>query len=235
VNKSETIGELAGALAMAQGEMENATKSAVNPFFKSKYADLAAVLNVVRPALAKHDISVIQLPSFDEGQVSVETVLAHKSGEWISVVFSAPSGGKTDIQSIGSIISYVRRYSMSSVCGIAQEDDDGNAAVAPEPQKKQEQAKPKASRPESAKPIAVQPESPKNDGITDATLKHLQTIFSEENYDRESRLDAVNTWMNEAVAGTPPVDTFKKLTERQGKFLIAQATTFFEGLKKGAA
>ena len=125
---SESIKEIATALATAQSEIENASKTSSNPHFKSKYADLAEVLNTARPVLAKHGIAVVQGPSFDSGIASVTTRLCHKSGEWIESVASAPVS-KSDPQGVGSATTYLRRYSLAALCGIAQEDDDGNAAT----------------------------------------------------------------------------------------------------------
>lgn len=126
--RSEQIGELAAALAKAQGEMENAPKISDNPFFKSKYADLAGILNMVRPALSKNGIAVAQHPSFDGGTVSVQTILLHSSGQWMSSTIAAPVA-KSDAQGIGSATTYCRRYALAAIAGIAQEDDDGNSAV----------------------------------------------------------------------------------------------------------
>lgn len=130
MNMSEQINDLATALALAQVEMENASKNAANPHYKSKYADLAEVLNTVRPVFAKHGLSVTQFPSYADGLVSVRTVLMHKSGQWMAGDASAPAS-KLDAQGVGSAITYLRRYSLAAVAGVAQEDDDGNAAVKP--------------------------------------------------------------------------------------------------------
>ena len=129
MNRSEQINELAGALALAQAELENATKSSNNPHFKSKYADLAEVLNTVRPVLAKHGLSFVQFPGYahEPKVVAVETILMHKSGQFISGTVAAPVS-KPDAQGVGSAITYCRRYSLAAVVGIAQEDDDGNEA-----------------------------------------------------------------------------------------------------------
>lgn len=143
MNKSETIGELAKALATAQGEIENASKNAKNPHFKSNYADLAEVINTVRPIMSKHGISISQFPAFDSGLASVETIVMHHSGEWMSGVSSAPVG-KQDAQGVGSAITYLRRYSLAAIAGIAQEDDDGNSAVGGQRQQQQRQPQPKA-------------------------------------------------------------------------------------------
>ncbi len=134
MQKSDSIKELATALAKAQGQLENASKASVNPHFKSKYADLAEVINTIRPVFAEHGLSVMQCPSFDAGIVSVETVLMHSSGEFIASTVSAPVS-KQDAQGVGSAITYCRRYALAAVAGIAQEDDDANGAVGKAPQK----------------------------------------------------------------------------------------------------
>lgn len=136
MNKSDSIGELAKALATAQGEIENASKNAKNPHFKSNYADLAEVINTVRPIMSKHGISISQFPAFDSGLASVETIVMHHSGEWMSGISSAPVG-KQDAQGVGSAITYLRRYSLAAIAGIAQEDDDGNSAVGGQRQQRQ--------------------------------------------------------------------------------------------------
>lgn len=139
MNKSETIGAISAAIAKAQAEVENAGKNAANPHFKSRYADLAEILNTVRPVFSGHALAIVQMPSFDSGVASVETMITHSSGEWISSICSAPVS-KQDAQGVGSAITYLRRYSLAAMCGIAQEDDDGNSAVGHRPQQAQEPA-----------------------------------------------------------------------------------------------
>ncbi len=126
--KSESIAALAKAIALSQLHVENAIKSSTNPHFKSKYADLAEILNTVRPVFSANGIAIVQTPTFESGVASVETMLCHESGEFISSVCSSPVS-KQDAQGIGSAITYLRRYSLAAMCGIAQEDDDGQHAV----------------------------------------------------------------------------------------------------------
>lgn len=121
------IDQLASALATAQGEIENASKNSQNPHFRSRYADLAEIINTVRPVFSKYGLAVVQSPSYAEGLVSVTTLLTHKSGQWIRDTASAPAS-KLDAQGVGSAVTYLRRYSLAAIAGIAQEDDDGNAA-----------------------------------------------------------------------------------------------------------
>ena len=141
MEKSEQLNELATALAKAQGELENASKSSANPHFKSKYADLAEILNTVRPVFSANGLSVTQCPGFANGMVTVETLLMHVSGQWIISTISAPVG-KQDAQGVGSAITYCRRYSLAAVAGIAQEDDDGNASIGQTPKAAKTQRQP---------------------------------------------------------------------------------------------
>jgi len=129
---SEQIGEIAGALAKAQSEMGGAIKDAANPFFKSKYADLGSVMDACRGPLTKHGIAVIQSPSAEGAVVSVETTFMHCSGQWLRGVASATAKDDSP-QSIGSAITYLRRYALQSFAGVAPEDDDGEAASGRKP------------------------------------------------------------------------------------------------------
>jgi hypothetical protein len=135
MNKSESIAALAEALAKAQGAMKGAVKDSANPFFKSKYADLASVVEAIRVAFSSNGLSYIQTvqPS-DKDEVRVETTLLHSSGEWIACGFLSLPVSKADAQGYGSALTYARRYSLSAAAGVAAElDDDGNAAVAAKP------------------------------------------------------------------------------------------------------
>lgn len=128
--QSNEIGKLAEALAKAQAVMEGASKSSANPFFKSKYADLASVWDACRKPLSDNGLSVVQPTEFLPDQpdmVCVVTTLMHTSGEWISGRL-AGRPVKQDPQGVGSLITYFRRYGLQSIVGIAPEDDDGNAA-----------------------------------------------------------------------------------------------------------
>jgi hypothetical protein len=125
--RSAAIGALAAALAKAQGEMEAAAKANVNPHFKSKYADLASVWDACRGPLSKHGLAVLQPVSADGPKVTITTVLAHSSGEWIEEALTMTAQQNTP-QAVGSAITYGRRYGLSAMVGIAPDDDDGNAA-----------------------------------------------------------------------------------------------------------
>lgn len=125
---SEQINEIAEALAAAQSEIQNPSKSAENPFFKSKYADLAEVLSVVRPAFSKNGLSVVQMPyRSDDGAIGVTTMISHKSGQWMRGSLELPLQVAKNInQDAGGTITYLRRYALAAAAGVAQEDADGN-------------------------------------------------------------------------------------------------------------
>lgn len=124
-------GALFAALAKAQAAMDNVVKDSANPHFKSRFASLAAVRDVVIPALAEQGIAVVQMPGNDEhGRVTIQTVLLHESGtlDCGTVATTATVRGGNEAQALGSAVSYLRRYSLAAICGVAQEDDDGNAS-----------------------------------------------------------------------------------------------------------
>lgn len=150
-----TFGKLAAALAKAQGAMEGAAKDSLNPFFKSKYADLASVWGAIRKPLSDNGLSVVQLLSstgdtvrvagvktdrngvphpveYDAVRVTVRTRLMHESGEYLDSELTILAGEAT-AQAFGSAATYGRRYALAAICGVAPEDDDGEAAQARRP------------------------------------------------------------------------------------------------------
>lgn len=127
MNKSESIGKIAPALVKAQAAIKAAIKDSTNPHFRSKYADLGAVVEAVKPALLAHELTFLQGVEDADNGVRVETMLLHSSGEWISSTLRIPAS-KQDAQGYGSAITYGRRYGLQSMCGVPAEDDDGEAA-----------------------------------------------------------------------------------------------------------
>lgn len=128
MNKSESIKDLAAALSKAQGAMRAAIKDSANPFFKSKYSDLASVIEAIRKPLSENGLAFVQGTDFDDScGVIVETMLMHSSGEWISArIKMVPT--KNDPQGIGSCVTYAKRYGLQALVGIPSDDDDGNTA-----------------------------------------------------------------------------------------------------------
>lgn len=126
MNRSETLCEIAKALALAQAEMRGAVKDSENPHLKNRYADLASVWEACREPLTKHGLSVVQSTRMEGSGVVIETMLLHSSGEFIMGEISLPPV-KSDPQGHGSAITYARRYALAAMVGVAPEDDDGHA------------------------------------------------------------------------------------------------------------
>src|SRR4030095_13520534 len=147
---SDQIAELAAALATAQAAMRGAVKDPENPFFRSKYADLASVWEACREPLTANHLAIVQFPraTFEgkpeayewttrtwEGRygvrvptvVSVLTRLMHSSGQWLEDTTSTMLPN-ADPQAVGSAITYLRRYALAALAGAAPEDDDAEAA-----------------------------------------------------------------------------------------------------------
>jgi hypothetical protein len=128
VMQSSEIGKLAEALAKAQSQMQAALKDSSNPFFKSKYADLSSVWNSCREPLTRNGLAVIQTTDGADGVIELITTLVHSSGEFIRGRLPLKPV-KSDPQGVGSAISYARRYGLSSIVGVVQEDDDAEQAM----------------------------------------------------------------------------------------------------------
>jgi hypothetical protein len=124
---SDALNELATALSKAQGEITGALKDSANPFFKSKYSDLASCWDACRAALSKNGLSVTQFPMTEGTESYLVTHLLHTSGQWMRSSLILKSKDDTS-QAMGSAITYARRYALCAVVGVAQVDDDGNAA-----------------------------------------------------------------------------------------------------------
>lgn len=136
MNKPASVeASLHSAMAAAFSEIEAATKSSANPAFKqggkvSKYADIRAIIDAIKPALIKHDLYFTQRPEPTERGITVETVLGHAGGEELSLGKLFVPANKNDPQGFGSALTYARRYALVTAFGVPTEDDDGNAATA---------------------------------------------------------------------------------------------------------
>ena len=127
--QSETIGSLAAALAKAQGEISPAPMDRDNPFFKSKYATLTSLWESARAALSANGLAVTQVTDFDaNGEIVLLTTLLHSSGEWIGGVYPIRTADQKP-QTLGSALTYARRYAFGALVGLtSDDDDDGNGA-----------------------------------------------------------------------------------------------------------
>jgi hypothetical protein len=140
---SENINEIMASLSKAQGQMSAAAKDSNNPFFNSKYADLNSVWNACRDALSSNGLAVVQTMITDtNGEMSLQTILGHSSGQWMKSILpiklqvpKEPKIGKdgkpkevNELQLLGSSLTYLRRYALAAIVGVApDEDDDGNS------------------------------------------------------------------------------------------------------------
>ena len=144
---SEQTDKIYPAMFAAVSEVGNIQRNTDNTFFKSKYVALDKLLEAVRPTLTEQGLFILQSPSFEEERVTVETRLVHaESGQWVGVELTAPFSigkGSTATQAVGSAVTYLRRYGLFSLLGIAETDDDGNSAG----NRAEEDVAPKKSQP----------------------------------------------------------------------------------------
>jgi len=194
VNKSDSIANLAQALALFQGEVSNPKNSANNPFFKSKYAPLNEVINTVKPIMAKQGLSVLQSPSGDGERIVITTLLMHSSGEWIEGDPLILKADKVTAQGAGSAITYGRRYALSAILGITSEEDDDANHAAGNKEKSDTNQKPKEPdvKPQqnNQKPISWPAfwQGCKNIGFTQEEVHEFAKVSSIKDWDR-SKLD----------------------------------------------
>lgn len=154
MQRSENIGQLAAALALAQakfraiGKDKTARIASQKGAFSYTYADLATVVEATRMALTEQGLSVMQPVRLGEGQITVTSVLAHKSGEWLAEEMSWPVAS-ADNRSIGSGITYARRHAYLALVGGAatDEDDDAESARGGDHDTQRPQPKPPAPKP----------------------------------------------------------------------------------------
>ncbi len=186
-DRSEGIAELATALAAAQGEISAAAESGNNPHLKSKYSTLGDVWEACRKPLSKNGLSIVQTPSVSDGVLTVTTTLLHSSGQYIEASLSANLGdarAMSVVQGMGSVITYLRRYTLASLVGVyTGDDDDGEAAQrAAQPTK----AAPRAAQLPAPATTANAPEqtdsaqpaaSERRADWTRAFLDHIATTF----------------------------------------------------------
>lgn len=210
MNKSESIKNLAIALAKFQGEVENPTNSRTvsTGKFSYKYAPLDEVLNLIRPLLSKHGLSVIQVPVANDGLVGVSTTLIHESGEYIEFAPILVKMDKVSAQGAGSAITYARRYALSSILGISSEDDDDGNSIEPTTKKEKNnhiRGQSKATDPDKQAII-------NNSLATNSQLNYINKLVKEKNYSIES--------MNSYINRTYNKQRFDELTKEEASEII---------------
>lgn len=208
---SDTLNELPAALSKAQSEMSGAKKTAKNPFFKSNYANLEEVIHCIKEPFSDNGLSFMQFPITQDGFAGVETIILHKSGEWVSNEFMLKCA-KNDPQGMGSAITYARRYGLQAACGVPSEDDDCNEATQSTP-------------PPKKKPSNTPPKAAAKEGITDIQHANLKKLKEAAKMDDKRFREGVMH-----VSGKL-TDIAQNLTERQAASLIGTITKIIESNK----
>jgi hypothetical protein len=225
---SETIGQLAGALAAAQNEFGELAKNKENPYYRSRYLDLQALVEATRPVLGKHGLMVLQTSMPTRGdQVHLRTVLYHESGEWMAdEICLAPE--KTSPQAIGSALTYARRYAWMTITGaVAEDDDDGNAASTPK-RRSEKPPPPKTdySRRNEERGDAPVPDFPGDEPTIDRVAKQLSDELAgvPEHIQPLVSLLAEHTELHEMIPAWMDhfgIEKWEQLTPEQADSLVA--------------
>jgi hypothetical protein len=231
MQKSETLQDLAGAFAKAQGEFQaiQRTRTArvrtrTGGEYSYQYADLADVIEATRGALAKNGLSIVQDVARGDNALTVTTMLLHSSGQFLSSELTVPLGefGNNAVQALGGTITYARRYALSAVLNVASEDDDGNAA---------DQAPPAPKAPEQAKKTTQATPAPKGYGKQrEEALKALEGIVGAKG--------SPGAWSDQDRAPLNIVETIKKADQTKDIKVLEEllaAARSLQAARKGAA
>ena len=190
--QTENINELIQALSKAQGSIQSAKKDKTNPFFKSKYADLCSVWDACRQALSDNSLAVVQTTQpIEDGTLMLVTTLGHSSGQWMrSFMPIITEKNKTDPQALGKAITYMKRYSLSAMVGVAPDDDDDGESTMGDRKGSYKKANIK-DRPEenNTKPQAPEPDFDKE--ISKIQFDELNSLINGHDEIRE----ALTTWV----------------------------------------
>ena len=136
IRTSNSLGNLLPALTKFHGELDSIEKSSANPFFKSNYSSLDTILEHIKPILAKQGLCLFQsIIDGGDGCLSIKTILFHESGEFIETDSVPFPMDKRNIQSSMASVTYLRRYTINSICNLAfkDEDLDGNDVAGTKP------------------------------------------------------------------------------------------------------
>jgi hypothetical protein len=216
--QSEQIGELAKALAEAQGKFTFALKASTADMGakggRRKYADLQSVIDAIKPHLTSHGLAVVQATMPNAGGISLRTTLMHSSGQWIAGQIDLPIDRMGGIQGMGSALTYARRYALSAMVGIASdEDDDGEASMAAAKKYKAEQVQ----------QVRQQATANNPDPATEAQIKAIMACLQSRGFrTREDYLAELGNFLGR------PITSSKELTR-------AEASDFLEANKPESA
>jgi hypothetical protein len=217
-----TTARIASAFVKAKKAFGPALKDKTNPAFRSKYADLGACIDAVEDALLDNGIAFIQETSEDTTGVTVETVFIHESGETMRCGKLHVPASKQDPQGYGSALTYSRRYSLMAACGIAPEDDDGNAASKAKASQASAAA-PKAPTPPPAapaKPGVIKPTDGAGRGFSDEKLAACEEIalYLIDCHRNEKDMDAIRCYYDPTTFADEDEKVYVwKLLERESK------------------
>lgn len=228
MKKSDTIAELAKALSAFQGEVKQPFKDKNNPFFKSKYVPLESVVEAISETAVKHGLSFTQLPLSQDNRVGVITIMFHNSGEWIESepIFAQPA--KTDAQATGSVITYLKRYSLAAMFGItSDEDDDGEKGMDrsnQEPQKQYQQNRQQDYRQAPSEQYQSEPSNQNSNGISPSQLKAIKAkAYNIAKYNGVESATVCSSAVKHL--GLPEGISSKDLTKDQARKLITYLAT----------
>ena len=220
MKKSDSIAKLSMAMAKFQKDVKQPMKDAANPFFKSHYVPLENVVEAITTAAAPHGLSFTQYPvNGDNGTIGVATVILHESGEFIEydAIYSVPKKAN-DVQQLGSVITYLRRYSLSSIFGITSDnDDDGNAASDANPANKKQNNAPAQQPPQNQQPpqeLDGGRLSAIGNLITDMAMK--QNIAPQEVYTKSLQFLNINPETPSKYLMPPQADALISYLEKNG-------------------
>lgn len=194
---SDSINELAGALAKAQGQMRAASKDAKNPHLGNTYATLSSIIEASKEPLSANGLAFSQILSQGDGGLVLETLLMHSSGQWLQseVLVTAQAGnrGVNEVQQLGSSLTYYKRYALTAILGISisDEDDDGNGATPPARQERRQQEQRPAPKVETPKTTTTAEAESKTKGSTPTNGKELLALVNDRvlvTYDNEEAL-----------------------------------------------
>lgn len=160
--KSESTIEITKALIFFQTNLKPVSKDSTNPFFKSKYASISAIWECIRKPLGENGLAVSQLPRIQDNNIVLTTLLLHTSGEWLCSDLLVTPGKQNDAQSVGSALTYARRYALSAILGICSEEDDDAEAT------KREKPITKPSVPPPIREAPAKPAEKKPDPVVEA-------------------------------------------------------------------
>lgn len=185
---SPEIDKIAAALAKAQGAIEHAEKGSTNNHFGKPYANLASVLDACRKPLSENGLALVQMPTIEKDWV-LKTMLVHSSGQWFESTVPILAS-RQDAQGYGGGLTYARRYGITALVGVAQDDDDGETAVGrgqnqgnQNQQKQQNQKRQEAPKSQQQTKPASDPKGPvKNEAPATAdSLKKLAKLAESKN------------------------------------------------------